>query len=421
MTSSVRGVVRGIATRFGILLAALFVFPFPLGYLPGTKWFGELADVPMDRMTQWVGETMFGLRVLPLATGSGDKTYDYLGVLTTVMLAVLGTIVWSVLDRRRTAYPWLVAALRIALRYWMARAMLSYGLLKVLKLQFPDLHLARLAQPLGEMKPMLLLWSFMGASTSYSVFAGLAETLGGALLLWRRTATLGAVLVAAVMTNVVMLNFCYDVPVKLYSMQLLIAAIVIALPGARRMLIAALGGAVADIQPRTRWAPRWERARRIAKLVVVTGIVYALCARIYNIPNINSHRHELYGAWTVDRFVVDGLERPPLATDPVRWRMVAANPTRLVIHPMTGPRELMKLVVDATHHTLAVVPEDSKNAADNEIWSYTRTAPDHLEIVAVHLGMHLQLSLHLQPEAPLLARGFHWINEEPASESVFNR
>jgi hypothetical protein len=81
----------------------------------------------------------------------------------------------------------------------------------------------------------------------------------------------------------------------------------------------------------------------------------------------------------------------------------------------------MKLVVDATHHTLEVVPENSQSAEDKEIWSYTRTATDHLEIVAVHRGMHLQLSLHLQPEAPLLARGFHWINEEPTSESVFNR
>ncbi len=54
----------------------------------------------------------------------------------------------------------------------------------------------------------------MGYSTPYNVFTGLVETVPAMLLFFRRTATLGALLLVAVLANVVMLNLCYDVPVE---------------------------------------------------------------------------------------------------------------------------------------------------------------------------------------------------------------
>jgi len=67
---------------------------------------------------------------------------------------------------------------------------------------------------------MGLLWTFMAASKGYQIFTGAAEVLGGILLLWKRTTTLGALTVFGVMANVMALNFFYDVPVKLLSTHL---------------------------------------------------------------------------------------------------------------------------------------------------------------------------------------------------------
>jgi hypothetical protein len=64
----------------------------------------------------------------------------------------------------------------------------------------------------------------------------LGEVLAGVLLVWRRTATLGALIAAGVMANVVMLNFCYDVPVKLMSSHLLVCALLIAYSDGVRLL-----------------------------------------------------------------------------------------------------------------------------------------------------------------------------------------
>ena len=99
--------------------------------------------------------------------------------------------------------------------------LLSYGFAKVYKTQFPEPSLIRLLQPLGSFSPMGLAWTYMGFSEAYNMYTGMLEVLGGLLLIWRRTTTLGALLVAGVMSHVVVMNFTYDIPVKLLSMHLL--------------------------------------------------------------------------------------------------------------------------------------------------------------------------------------------------------
>jgi hypothetical protein len=82
---------------------------------------------------------------------------------------------------------------------------------------------------------MGLLWKFMGYSTAYTFFGGCAELLPAVFLLFRRTALLGSLLAFAVMLKVVMLNFCYDVPVKLYSLNLLSLSMFLILPDTSRL------------------------------------------------------------------------------------------------------------------------------------------------------------------------------------------
>ena len=69
---------------------------------------------------------------------------------------------------------------------------------------------------------------------------GVVELLGGVLLTCRRTRLLGALVVLGVMANVVMLNFCYDVSVKLHSSHLLAMTLFVAAAGLRRLVDRAL-------------------------------------------------------------------------------------------------------------------------------------------------------------------------------------
>lgn len=415
------GLARRVGFRFGVIVGGLLVFPFPINVIPKS----DVVETWLTWPFQWATIGLAHALGLPDpamgATGSGDRMFDHLQLLLIVVLGVLGALVWSIADRRRRAYPRLAAAAIVVLRYYLAYMMLSYGIAKVVKSQFYDLSPSWLHERLGDGSPMRLLWAFMGYSLPYTVFAGLAETVGGLLLLWRRTATLGALVVVAVMTNVVMLNFCYDVPVKLFSTQLLVMAGLIALPGARRMIAAAIGHAVAELPPRVRMARRRERIRAAAKL----GLIAAMAVNLYLVfhgPSRNDHVHELYGNWEVDQFVADGVELPPLTTDPVRWQTLSANARFAVIWLISGVREPAITVnrgvydwkVDAASHTITLTIDADKKL--EETWRYSRPAPDRLVIDGVHGGKSLHVALHLVPEPLLLTRGFHWINEVP-----FNR
>jgi hypothetical protein len=75
----------------------------------------------------------------------------------------------------------------------------------------------------------------MAASTAYTFFCGLTEVTAGTLLLFRRTLTVGALVAVAALVNIVLLNFCYDVPVKLYSSHLLMMALFLLIADAKNL------------------------------------------------------------------------------------------------------------------------------------------------------------------------------------------
>ena len=193
----------------------------------------------IPRLWSWVpdgwkfGEAAKQITIFP--AGSGDTTYNYVEVALYATVALIVTAIWTMLSRDRRPHERLHGFLRVYLRYVLGVAMIGYGMAKVIPLQMPGPDPRRLTQTYGDLSPMGLLWAFIGASKGYTVFAGAGETLAGLLLLWRRTATLGAIVAAAVMANIVALNFCYDVPLKLYSAHLFIMAIFLLAPQGPRL------------------------------------------------------------------------------------------------------------------------------------------------------------------------------------------
>jgi len=89
--------------------------------------------------------------------------------------------------------------------------------------------------PVGVLTPQALLWSFMGSSRAYTIFVGAGELTGAMLLCFRRTTTLGALLLTAILANVLAMNLAYDVGVKLTAANLLAMAIILVGYDGRRL------------------------------------------------------------------------------------------------------------------------------------------------------------------------------------------
>jgi hypothetical protein len=226
------------ATATGWSLRARLAYRFAASYF-AIFWLPAVLFRPLDALVAgWMGVSRAFMN--PAFSGSGDRTVDWVHALTVLTLSVVATVVWSVMDRKRREYTTALAWTRLALRYLLAWVVMAYGLGKVFPMQFQPPPDWILGQPLGDFSRMGLLWAFMGASMGYTIFAGAMQTLGALLLLFRRTTLAGALITAAVMTNVFALNIFYDVPVKLYSFHYGVMALVIAAPDLGRLFRFAL-------------------------------------------------------------------------------------------------------------------------------------------------------------------------------------
>lgn len=402
-----------IAFRFCVAFLLWFDMPFPIGFIPGTAtiagWYNSVC-VPFVR---WIGQHVLLLPdVVYSPNGSGDTTFDWVFLFTCALLAAVTTIVWSVVDRRRRQYRRLHEGARIYFRYYLGAMILSYGLAKIFKTQFPYPSPDTLLEPYGESSPMHLLWTFMGYSLPYNVFTGLAETVGGILLFFRRTTLVGALVLIVVMTNVVILNFCYDVPVKIFSSILLAHALFLTAPDAVRLGRILLAKAA----PRTwiGWRKRVTLGLKLGFLAVIVYVSYdEFGARI-----MRSHRNEnpMAGVWRPEEITRDGVPVPLASTDATLWRTFAVSPRGgAIIRNMDGSARRYDGTDDRKAHTLKL--EDYEKGPTLTL-SYVQPAPDQLVLdgeVAGHT-LHVKLRKQVVEGMLLMNRGFHWVNEAP-----FNR
>src|SRR5688500_11740688 len=203
--------------------------------------------------------------------------------------------------------------------------MIGYGAAKLIPAQMIPPWPGKLLQPIGDASPMGLVWTFMGASASYMVFTGASEMLGGLLLVFRRTALLGALVCIGAMSNVVMINFSYDVPVKLYSSHLLLMAVVLAAPDLKRLAnLLVLNRRVPPAESRPLFAHPMRR--RTAVVVGTAFVLFVIGSELYRSYQAFMQygalapRPRLYGIWEVEELAVDGVVQPLLATDETLWR-----------------------------------------------------------------------------------------------------
>jgi hypothetical protein len=417
----------GWPKRLGFLFLFLFLgFNTVPALLESVPVVGELANAGWTGM--WaalmptLGNAALGIAepIVVQVTGSGDMTWHYVALLWTAVVSAAGAAVWAALDRRRRGYAVLHAWLRVLVRYTLAGAMIGYGLAKVLGLQFGDVSPFELTRTYGESSPMGLVWTFMGYSLPYRWFTGLAEAVGGALLLARRTTTLGALLTIAVMANVVALNFCYDIPVKLYSSTLLLMAVFLVAPDAGRLLdLLVRGRAVALTEhPLPPTSPRGLLARRLAKaaylLLLGVGVVMGcFAAAAYGGP-----KPPLYGLWSVEAFALDGAERPPLRGDAGRWDLVFVGEQEFVmIQSMSRERSFAGFAHDPAAGTVTLTPRGEGEPRARTL-TLERPADGRLVLSGTTDAGELRATLQrVDTDASLLmSRGFRWVQEVP-----FNR
>jgi hypothetical protein len=367
-----------------------------------------------------MGEHIFNTtgRLTLLSTGSGDDTMSWLALALQLCITVVGTLIWSVMDRKRISYNKLYFWFRISLRGFVAFFMMVYGFAKVFLVQFSEPTLVDLLQPLGEMSPMGLAWAYMGFSPAFGVFTGLLEVTAGILLISRRTQTLGALMVVGVMTHVAIMNLCFDIPVKIFSIHLLLMGLVLSLSDSKRILYAFFRRA--DIALPLYYHPikqKYYRAIRVFKIISLTMIligVLALRFLIYIEQSKGDRRDEFYGIWEVETYVKNGDTIPPLTTASERWRyLIMESKDLATIKFMNDSIAAYHFKVDSTTTNVSIYKRNDDEVFHN--FKLVKTDSLKLQIKGKIDSDSLEIYFKAKnlKEIILINRGFHWINESP--------
>ncbi len=368
----------------------------------------------------WIGENIFETsgRLELESTGSGDDTMAWLSLFLQFAVAIVGFIIWSVLDRRRSSYNDLFYWFRTILRVFVSFFMILYGFAKVFLVQFNEPSLLDLLQPFGDMSPMGLAWAYMGYSPAFEVFTGLLEVIAGFLLISKRTQTLGALFVVGIMTHVAVMNLCFDIPVKIFSIHLALMGLVLLLSDIKRFQYVFFRKhnikLSTDYRPIN---PRFNKAIRVFKICSLSFIILgaiALRGLIYLEQRKDQIRDEFYGIWEVETFIKNGDTIPPLTTIDDRWRyMIMETKGSTVVKKMNDSIDFYYFKVDSIKNSISIYKEDNTEAANN----FYIEQKDSLHLKIKGLLDQDSLKIHLKAidlkDFTLINRGFHWVNETP--------
>ncbi|CAL2077611.1 conserved membrane hypothetical protein [Tenacibaculum sp. 190524A05c] len=408
-----------IAFRFSFVYFLLFIIIHNNG---AYVFFDYIMKYPNDLLHQfipWVGKHILHLPydITTFTNGSGDTTYDYVLMFLAFFIAVVSTVVWTLVDKKNKNYDKLYYWLTTAVRYYVGLMLIHYGLVKVIQLQFPQPSFYRLFQPYGESSPMGLAWTFLGFSKGYNLFMGIAEVLAG-LLLFRRTLAFGAIITLMTALNVMAVNYFYDVPVKLLSTHLVLMTIFLLSRDIKKLCIFLFTNKTIEGLTTIK-RPKFNKSINISLLVIKAFILtYALGYGFYNalqskkIYGSDAPKSKLYGAYKITDYVVNG-DTITNYKSKILWKtLVFEREGYVQVRKMDKQRISYKTEIDTINHKIELTPYRGKS--DAFTLNYTKNG-DKLDFNYIHkkdtvFGKTEKLG---KDDFLLINRGFHWISEYP--------
>ncbi|MCA5005048.1 DoxX family protein [Sphingobacterium bovistauri] len=265
-----------------------------------------------------------GVPVLGLAS--------YANWIIVFVLAVIGTLIWTIKDKGRTEYNVLFYWLCVVVRYRLAILLFTYGVYKLFLLQIPSASLSNLFTNYGDAYAWKVYYQTTSLSNFYVEFLGFVEILGALLLVFRKSTTWGAGLILGYIGNVAVANSFYDLGDLSLSTFIVLGAAFLFAPQVPRLFQLLIQekrvfqlSILIDFK-----SVSWKYYHKIAKITLFAFFALVLFAGFgesqkgfgsYKYPKTPGLENA-YGIYDVKEFILDGDTIPYSNIDSTRWQNV---------------------------------------------------------------------------------------------------
>jgi hypothetical protein len=376
--------------RFFFSYFFLYCFPFPVDAFDFTTPVAQPYYNFLDWLVPRIGKNWFhihAIAVFPLFDKVDDSGYGLVFIYLNLILSTIIAVIWSVADRKRKNYEKLYQWLRLYLRYYLAAFLFGYGFVKVFPSQFQAITASRLTMQVGDQSPMLLAWNFMGYSTVLMRLNGLVEVLAGLLLLFRKTTTMGAILASCAFGFIVVMDFCFNVPVRLLASHLLIISLFLILEDRRKLLNAFLLNKPISSTAYTPLTnhPKWQKILLGLQVLFIVTVLYSSIVKALDAEKLYGHNRPhvpLYGVYNTKYFIRNRDTIPPLETDSLRWKQLVIDGGSWsqtgIIQFNTGTKSFYTAEADTVKQILNM--ESRADTAEKYLLHYFIPDEDHIFI-----------------------------------------
>ena len=331
-----------------------------------------LQTIPLD-WKYWKG--IFSINWLQLKYGDiffisryfpsfSSATGSFLDWLIIAVVAAIGTAIWTKRYKSNNDYSALYYWLRVILRYRLATGIIGYGFIKFFPLQAPFPSISNLNTNYGDFTDWKLFSLSLGIVPNYESFLGGVELLAGILLFFRRTASIGALIVLVFTGNVFISNLAYEGGEYVYSFYLIsLALFVFAYDAERIYNLVALGKPTVPNLFKPIF-PAWqENARIVVEISLIFFFVF-----VYAFKTYKGYKEDPYqfpttagltgsaGIYNVSEFKLNQKDYPYSATDPIRWKDVVFEKWATISIRSNRP-----VILDSTNYEQISYKDEERN------------------------------------------------------------
>lgn len=297
---------------FSVWIILFFLFlPFPLEFFPDFGTSLSRLFLPLTKIVSELPE-----ETIQKTFTFSDSIHLYVQTIALLIVAIPVGFLCQNSKQKDRIQSYLTAGISLILGFFL----LKYGIEKITRLQFPAPPGNILYTPLGQLDKDILFWSTMGTSSIYAWFMGIVEILTAFLLFNHRTRIIGALFSVGIFLNIFALNIGFDISVKLLSLALLSASLLLVAPFLKQFLRFSTGLKASPITP-----SRIEFKNNQLKRIVKGSIIAIILIECF-VPAINrieaTGSHKLLGSYEVkvlegnaDHLVKGDLKRVHLHQD----------------------------------------------------------------------------------------------------------